>query len=513
MGIRGWAGAVLAGWVVLGACGPTSTPVVIGGTVDPLPETPDGGSNPTPDGGSPPSDAGVAFGTPGPWPIANVLYRAADGLLESPVIGLTTDESQNRWVATRSALYLLRPGQTRFVRFAGAQGLHLADNPVSYCDNNFPGPGVCGESAAPRCPVYGAASERGITEIVGGGPDEVFVGYAGNDEGSGDWCDPNRHSGKLDRVRLQADGSIVVDRFDLVSNGHGAMYWHNRTIHRMAFDHFTHKHELYVGANHGVTLLRPDRFRRPAQGEWFDSVNQEYMGDHLHPRVCNGRACDPNSESNQLMGDWRGLALSPDGDLWVAGKWTAGKVRWTADLRAWYSRPGDKTFAVSFGDPYPTADNGNGYRNQPVFAVEAEGDPVYLTAVAVAADGRVWFASGPNTTRGEPLPDGGVRPVIDYGLAAWTGRSFQYVDPVSDLGLPDRSIRDLVALPDGRLVLALSSSGVWVWNPATGEKKPLTAGAYLPDERALRLQVDTMVNPPALHVSTSTGAAVIRVLP
>ena len=65
----------------------------------------------------------------------------------------------------------------------------------------------------------------------------------------------------------------------------------------------------------------------PNSGEWFDNAAKEYMADHLHPRVCFLVPCVAGSESNQRMGDWRGLAIAPDGDLWVAGKWTAGKAR------------------------------------------------------------------------------------------------------------------------------------------------------------------------------------------
>ncbi len=437
-------------------------------------------------------DAGIVFGGPGPWPTTNLLYGSANGILEMPVVGMTTDETQNRWAATHTALYLLEPGKTSFKRYAATDGLHLMGNPVSYCDSNFGG----GDRS---CPIFGAAAAPGISTIVGGGPNEVFVGYFGVDEGPGDWSDPERHSGKLDRVRVRPDGSLQVDRFDLVSNNHGAQYWHNRTIHRMVYDHFLHKHELYLGTNHGVDLLRPDAFRKPNPGEWFDTVNIEYMADHLHARVCYHAPCD-NTESNQRMGDWRGLALSPDGMLWTAGKWTAGKIRWSADLKAWFSA-GGSAFAVAFGDPYPTLDNGNGYINEPVFRVPLEGDEVNLSAVTVAPDGRVWFASDPAKPT-EPA----------YGIASWDGRRFTVYDPIV-LGLGEKNVRDLVALPDGRLVLAGPNTGLLIWNPATFAAQPLRGTAWLPDDHVNRLELDTMVSPPTLHVSTYSGAAALRALP
>ncbi len=439
------------------------------------------------------ADAGIVFGSPGPWPIANVTYGRAHGILEAPVVGVTTDEAQNVWIATHTALYVLRPGQTQLRRYTSADGLHLMDNPVAYCDSSF------GDRA---CPIYGGAAEPGISEIVGGGPDEVFVGYYGHDEGTGDWHDPNRHSGKVDRVRLKADGTLEVDRFDFVANAHGAQYWHNRTVHRMVYDHFVHQRELYVGMNHGVTRVRPDQYRKPEPGEWFDKVNMEYMADHLHPRVCFHAPCDPNSEANQRMGGWRGLAIALDGDLWVAGKWTAGKIRYDPSLVTWFSRPGAKAFAVAFGDPYPVPANAEGFVNEPVFKVLLEGDPVNLVAVAVAPDGRVWFA-----TSGYD-----VGPQKMYGLAVWDGRKFVVYEPKAT-GLPEAEIRDLVALPDGRLVIAGPRSGLVVWDPRTNASTPMRTPAYLADDRVKRVQLDTMVNPPALQVATELGASFIRVLP
>src|SRR5262249_23282057 len=148
-----------------------------------------------------------------------------------------------------------------------------------------------------------------------------------------------------------------------------------------------HAHELYVGTNHGVTRMQPDRFREPKPGEWFNDVNKEWMADHVHPRVCFHSACDA-TESNQRIGDSRGLALDAGGDLRGAGR-----VTWTPALPDWSSRSGAQTFDPAFGDPYPQRADAAGFVNEPVFRPPQEGDPVALSAVAVAPDGTVWFAS------------------------------------------------------------------------------------------------------------------------
>ena len=435
---------------------------------------------------------GSPFGGPSPWGTANARYGTAEGIREQPVIGASTDEGQNLWVATNAALYLLEPGGKAFRRFDASDGLHLPGNSASYCDADFQG----GDR---KCPIYGAAVAPGISEIEGGAAGEVFVGYYGHDDGSADWADPNRHTGKIDRVRLGTGGALQVDRLDLVSTD-TAQFWHNRTVQRLLYDHFLHRGELYAGTNHGVDRILPGRYRPPNKGEWFLNATREWLSDHLHPQVCYHHACD-SSETDLRLGDWKGLALSPDGNLWVAGRWTAGQIRWTPDLAAWLSRPGDQIFKVAFGDPY-RGPCGSGFCNQPVFMVPAEGDVISAQAVAVAADGRVWFASGRTTSSDAPR-----------GLAVWDGQSFHYFDPRRDAGMAENDIRDMVALPDGRLVLAGANTGLVFWNPQTGAHVSLRAGADLPDDHVFRLELDGMVNPPALYVATYGGALALRSMP
>lgn len=446
----------------------------------------------------------VAFGTPGPWPVANVAYGAADGIGESPVVGLTTDEAQNRWAATPQALYLLRPGDKTFHRYDASDGLHLDANPVSYCDDHPMNPGdPCGGSVS-------TGSGHAITRIVGGGPNEVFVGYSGDDgdgtiqcpakdvtlvDAGADYCDPARHTGKLDRVRVGTDGKLAVDRADLVANHQGGNFWHDRTVQSFAFDHFVHAHTLYVGTNHGVTMILPDKLREPNPGEWYDNAYSEWMGDHLHARVCDPGPC-PAVEGPQRMGDWAGLAVDAQGSLWHAGRWTAGLITWTADPLDWVGRGGG-AFALAFGDPYPRPPDADGFENEPVFRVAREGDSPHLTGVAVCPDGRVWFSSyGPQSGTSDTV-------------AVWDGHKFQSFQATS-LGLGEGAVRDVVCLPDGRIVLGGYSSGAVIHDPASGSSKPVPG---LPSGDVQHLEVDRMVNPPTLHVATGAGAAAIRVLP
>jgi hypothetical protein len=122
---------------------------------------------------------------------------------------------------------------------------------------------------------------------------------------------------------------------------------------------------------------------------------------------------------------------------------------------------------------------------------------VSMTAVAVAKDGTLWFAS--DSLSRDP----------SYGLASFDGKSFRYF-AVGAAGVS--RARDLAALPDGRLAIA-SPSGISLWEPASGRTTPVAGSAFLPSDDVLRLELDRSVDPPALHVATAAGGAVLRILP
>jgi hypothetical protein len=219
------------------------------------------------------------------------------------------------------------------------------------------------------------------------------------------------------------------------------------------------------------------------------------MGDHLHARVCDPGPC-PAVEGPQRMGDWAGLDVDGHGNLWHAGRWTTGLITWSASSLDWCSRGGG-AFALAFGDPFPVAPDAAGFVNEPVFRVAREGDSPHLTGVAVCPDGRVWFSSSG--------PSSGTTDTV----AVWDGHAFTSFQATA-LGLGERAVKDVVCLPDGRIVLGSYHAGAVVYDPA---KKTSTALPGLPGSGVSDLEVDRMVSPPTLHVATDGGAAAIRVLP
>jgi len=330
-------------------------------------------------------------------------------------------------------------------------------------------------------------------------------------------------------VRIKADKSgnpvlkdgkpqLEVIRFDMVSNN-TAVFWHNKTVLKMVYDHFVNKHELYVGCDHGIDKISPDKWKESVG--WFLAPDNQWswMSDHLHAQTCFHKTCV--GDTDLRISDWRGLALDctsescaksgAKGDLWTGGRYAASRIRYVADNTIWWQTPrpngGGNAHDPGLGDGYTGC---FGSSTRPVFCPPMEGDPVNISATTITKDGTIWFSSG--TLFNEPQD-------VPYGIASLTRNeatdqnTFAYYDPIRDVGLAERDVRDMIALPDGRLVVAGLHSGLVFWDPATGNHTSIRAGQGIPDDGVMRVQLDTMVDPPALQIATRNGATVMRVMP
>lgn len=439
------------------------------------PQSGDAGTTPPPMADAGKGDEGLPypFGSAGPWPLSGVrFYGDAEGLPESGLVDVSTDAAQNLWVAHREAIFLMRPGEDRFVRFGPESGLNI--------DNAMP---------------------PGVTALVGGGAGEVFVGYQGADIEDVQ-NDPLRFRGKLDRARLAGDGALAVTHYDIHNNDavgfdengevirlpDGSVdprytdwsFHEDRTVLRFLYDHHFFPGTLYAGFNHGVARIdagRPD----PIHG--FD------YADHVHPDVYD-------ANGTQRMGDFRALALDPSpratrdggeqtGMLWMGGRWTAGARLWTPGLWEWTSYA-ENPFWIAFSNP-------------PVFPVQ-DGESIHVMGIAALADGTVFLASGVGNWGFTPL-----------GIARWRDGAFTYLSPEDDLGLPSRAIADMQRLPDDSILLAIEGHGLWRWYPTIASLADRPRRVEGLDGREVRrISVDDRVAPVAVYLVTDRGVAALR---
>ena len=407
-----------------------------------------------------PTAASDVAGTSAESPGTLTLYGRTEGLLE-PLVAVSVDEGQAVWAVSHIALYVLRPGSTRFRRYTDADGLHI-----------------------------GKAAQPGIMTVAGGRTGEGFVGYNGFDIDDVQ-NDMRRSAGKMDHISLRDDGTLEIEHVDMHNDdfvegsaSEGGItasdfsFHEDRGARRMLYDHTYHPGTLYIGWNHGVGRMdwgHPD----PKTGLPY--------ADHIHPTVAllNG---------TPAMGEWRALALDPvarrgvdgrvrpPGELFMGGEYTAGAIDWTPSLYAW-SRNEENPVTLTFERP-------------PVFAVAADGDPVNIRAIAITHDGTVFFASGPHwDRRNDPM----------RGIARWDGTEFGYIDPV-EIGLPTRAILDMVDLPDDTLAFAMED-GLFRWDPRTNLTLRVRG---LPSGPVASLYLDTLVSPAAVYVTTGAGLAVVQ---
>src|SRR2546427_10307217 len=106
----------------------------------------------------------------------------------------------------------------------------------------------------------------------------------------------------------------------------------------------------------------------------------QWGGDRLRAADAR-RLAGPRNRSG-----WRPLGRRP---------LAAGKIVYIAENTEWWKTPrtpgGPSVFQPSYGDGYDGSCSGNA---RPIFCPPLEGDPVNISAVTVAKDGKVWFASG-----------------------------------------------------------------------------------------------------------------------
>jgi hypothetical protein len=394
-----WAAAGCAG-VLACSDGNARSALEAVGTQPPV-ETPAGVP---PGAGSSPSDAGTAalplpsvtFPSAAGW----TFYGPAEGLPQR-VLGVTTDEGGNLWVAGgEEGLFLLRPGEGRFRRFGLADGLH----PYGYLPNGADAPGP---------------HHLEVLSVAGAGAGTVLVGYAGKPGCEHDWDGPSPDpsvykSGDVDRVTLVGDALEVV-HYDVFS-GPGVVAAELRgreklcSVFRIAVDRAAGR--AWFGANHGFAMGDLRFGGAPACNGQLGCAG---VLEHVHPAV-NAWGDEARTQYILLTGDYRGVAVDPrTHDAWFAG--ATRTTRFTWGTHGGLSRPEGAYWEAQVDTEATDWNRLDVWPDAAAQPTPSERKDDLAFDASLADDGSLWVAS-PAWGLAHLAPDGKVLGTVQGGLVS-----------------------------------------------------------------------------------------------
>ncbi len=236
-----------------------------------------------------------------------------------------------------------------------------------------------------------------ILAVAGGNANEVFVGYEGVFPDGNAFDDPPEiaTSGDVDRLTLRPDGTFDRVHYDISSppddeypDGRDPV----RTCYRIVpVLSGPFAGDVWFGCNHGVAM-------------W--SARWGRVLEHRHTAI--------NRNGSLYTGDFRGLAVAPNGNVWIGGAHRGGVIHY-ADEGGNFFAPIDPEI-----DAFP-----------PGVSKDPNADD-WTMAMAVDGAGGVWVAGFGN------------------GLGHMTeGGSWTHLTTAD--GLPDDRVYDLARDPDGTL--------------------------------------------------------------
>ncbi|HZI13434.1 MAG TPA: hypothetical protein VE153_23845 [Myxococcus sp.] len=288
--------------------------------------TPDSG---TPDSGTPDAGTPPPTGPTVPPDARGWRFLGTEHGGPREVLGVTQDEGGNIWVAGgEDGLCLLRPNASTFKCFTLADGLK-------------PWAPWKGKDPAPE------KRYLKVIAVTGGPAGTVWVGYQGQPhcesefyKAPGQFEDPAIFkSGDADRVELNEDGTLRVQHYDIHSPAHSVPGYGHReklcTVNRIVWD--KQRDALWFASNHGLAWGEPgyqgaEECSGPevrAANAWVyihkDAAGNETgretrqrckfgVMEHVHPAIAMS---DDASEDSRLAGDVWGVAVRPDGDVWM----------------------------------------------------------------------------------------------------------------------------------------------------------------------------------------------------
>lgn len=420
------------------------------------------------DAGTPDPSEGEDAGTPdagpvpdpGPWPLDAVLnYTQAFGVGRPQSVGL--DESLNLWLLDGRRIGVLRPGDTAPTWTTGVGQARQPFGPGSLALGSTV---ICGGEAGRAYVGYSAAEldwAPGITS-------RTYIPGPGEPNYS-----PGRYAeyqkGDLDAVRLQPDGSVVLeehiwrttnptsaDKQLGIRNTNDFHYDEDRTVLNCArVTRGPYRGDVYITTNHGVTRI---------QGLTYNS--------HRHPawRLCINGSCVIT------MSKMYGLGIAPNGDVLVATEHTLGVLVPSAKLEEWDREN-------TWDGPVPWRFKGH---NTELNALDEDD---YWRAFEQTSSGTYYLGSAM------------------YGVWSMKMRTRSAATWAKVPGLPTDRILALKATDDGALYIGTDGAGLW---RLEADGLTLNPVQEVSGRRVLQLVYEPTVTPSMLLVLTDQGVTVLR---
>ena len=221
---------------------------------------------------------------PDPWPKDDVVhYGPAEGL-PGQVIGVGFDDAKNVYAIDGAAAYALPVGDRRFHRTA-----------------------------------TGGQFERGwpVASVAGGAAGQVYLGFLAPEDGNVfTWTEEDKMYGDVDRMLLQPDGSLVLDYHYKIQNTNAKWMDETRSILTMKrVVGGPHHGDLYLGSNHGATVLRGDA--------WADHRHPVFTLDNDSLFIGYVHAVDYDPQANFLIGAYWMIAAVPPAPLDDLERWVS----------------------------------------------------------------------------------------------------------------------------------------------------------------------------------------------
>ncbi len=336
--------------------------------------------------------------------------------LPGPAWSVSADRGGNLWAANGRDLLLLRAGAESWESFGEKDGL--------------PHP---------------------VLAVAGGEDLEVWVGYEGLFPDANPFDDPEEiaKTGDADRIRLQPDGTLDRFHYD-ISSPPSDQYPEGRDNVRTCYRIVPvldgpFRGDVWFGCNHGVAMWSA-RFGR--------------VFEHVHTAI--------NIGDSLFTGDFRGVAVAPDGNVWIGAAARTGRILYATQGGNFWA-PIDPEI-----DVWPEG-----------IAFDPDGHD-WVMALAADERGGLWIGSFGN---------GLAYRAADGSLAYLTTAE----------GLLDNRMRDLALDPDGSLWVANEAGLVRIVSGRVAQV--IDAREGLPGA-VVSVFVDAWSHPRRVIVGTTQGVAV-----